>query len=126
SGNSAVIILSHGLWQRRFGSDPKVLGQTVSLNKVPLTIVGVLPEGFKGLSGDAEIWVPVMMTPALMNMPRRLTLPFAGWLQILGRLKPGVDLAQAQAAMQGMSGQIDAAYPPPPDVDKMAIDVIPL
>ena len=53
-------MLGHALWQRRFGGDRNVLGQVIRLSAIPYTVVGVLPAGFRGLTGDAEAWVPLM------------------------------------------------------------------
>ena len=111
-GAHPVALISHGLWQRRFGSDSSVIGKTLSLNKVPLTIVGVLPEGFKGQKGTAEVWVPMMMAPPL-TFPRRLIAPFANWTEVIGRLKPAVSLAQAQNEMGIVAAKISEAIPVP-------------
>ena len=111
-GGHPVALIGHGLWQRRFGFDSSVIGKTISLNKVPLTIVGVLPEGFKGQKGTAEVWTPMMMAPQL-TFPRRLAVAFANWTEVIGRLKPGVSLAQAQNEMGMVSAKIVEAIPVP-------------
>ena len=72
-GTHPVIVIGHGLWERRFGSDSSVIGQSVSLNKVRFNVIGVMPEGFKGQSGAVEAWVPMMMAPQL-TFPRRLNI----------------------------------------------------
>lgn len=114
-GESPVVIIGHGLWQRRFGSDPGVIGKTMSLNKVPLTVVGVLPPGFKGQKGTAEVWVPVMMAPQLI-FPRRLAQRFANWTEVIARLKPGISMAEAQTEMQIVSSKVREAIPVPPEL----------
>jgi predicted permease len=114
-GANAVALIGHGLWQRRFGSDSGVIGATISLNKVPLTIVGVLPEGFKGQKGTAEVWTPMMMAPQL-TFPRRLAVPFAHWTEVIGRLKPGINLAHAQNEMKIVAAKIGEAIPVPPQL----------
>ena len=111
-GAHPVAVIGHGIWQRRFGSDPNVIGRTIGLNKVPLTIVGVLPEGFKGQKGTAEVWVPMMMAPQL-TFPRRLATAFAHWTEVIGRLKPGVNLAQAQSEMEIAAAKVAEAVPIP-------------
>ncbi len=63
-GSPPTVILGYGLWTRRFGADPGVLGKTIGLNAVSHTIVGVLPPSFRGLSGQAEVWIPLMTLPA--------------------------------------------------------------
>jgi putative ABC transport system permease protein len=114
-GANPVAVLGHGLWQRRFGSDPNVIGQTISLNKVPLTIVGVLPEGFKGQTGTAEVWVPMMMAPQL-TFARRLQSPFAHWTQVIARVRPGVTLDGARSEMELVAAKIREAIPVPPQM----------
>jgi putative ABC transport system permease protein len=105
-----VALISHGIWLRRFGGDANAIGQTISLNKVPLTIVGVLPEGFKGQKGTAEVWVPMMMAPRL-TFPRRLLSPFAHWTEVIARIKPGVSQAQAQSEMELVAAKLREAIP---------------
>ncbi|HYP26607.1 MAG TPA: ABC transporter permease [Blastocatellia bacterium] len=97
-GASPVAVISHSLWQRRFNADRGVLGQPISLNKVPFTVIGVLPEGFKGQSDDAEVWVPMMMAPSL-TFPRRLATAGAHWHEVIARIRPGVSDSEALAAM---------------------------
>ena len=109
-GTHPVALLSYGIWQRRFGGDAKVIGETISLNKVPLTIVGVLPEGFKGQKGTAEVWVPMMMAPRL-TFPRRLLSPLAHWTEVIARLKPGVTPGQAQSEMGVVAAKLSEAIP---------------
>ena len=109
-GTHPVVLISHGLWERRFGSEPGVIGQTISLNKVRLNVIGVLPEGFKGQSGTVEAWVPMMMAPQL-TFPRRLKSTGAHWHDVVARLKPGVSLAQAQASMEVLNQKVAEANP---------------
>jgi len=109
-GTHPVALLSYGIWQRRFGGDAKVIGETISLNKVPLTIVGVLPEAFKGQKGTAEVWVPMMMAPRL-TFPRRLLSPLAHWTEVIARLKPGVTPGQAQSEMGVVAAKLSEAIP---------------
>ena len=71
-------MLGHALWQRRFGGDPNVLGQVVRLSGVPYTVVGVLPPGFRGLTGEAEAWIPLMTTPAEELEPEVVPLLLRG------------------------------------------------
>ncbi|HKP86345.1 MAG TPA: ABC transporter permease [Blastocatellia bacterium] len=114
-GTHPVALIGYGLWQRRFGADPNALGQTISLNKVPLTIVGVLPEGFKGQKGTAEVWVPVMMAPQLI-FPRRLQTPFAHWTQVIARVRQDVSLAEAQSEMGAVAAKMREAIPMSPQM----------
>ena len=109
-GTHPVALISHGLWERRFGSEPGVIGQTISLNKVRLNVIGVLPKEFKGQSGTVEAWVPMMMAPQL-TFPRRLKSTGAHWHDVVARLKPGVSLAQAQASMEVLNQKVAEANP---------------
>jgi predicted permease len=90
----AVAVLSHGYWQRQFGADPSVIGQTVTLQDRPFTIVGVAPRGFVGLEPGraADIIVPLNSQGGPL-----LTNPDVYWLRLLGRRKPGVSIEQVQA-----------------------------
>ena len=60
SNGSRVAVIGHGLWLRRFGGDPAVVGKAIGINKIPHTIVGIMRPGFRGLSGQADIWIPLM------------------------------------------------------------------
>jgi macrolide transport system ATP-binding/permease protein len=97
-----VIIISHGLWRRRFGADPAVIGKTVSLNNYRYTVVGVAPAEFTGTTRGTvnDVYVPIMMQA--QTGPRRhgvLENRYAGWLHLIGRLKPQVSREQAQTAL---------------------------
>ncbi|MBX3277721.1 MAG: ABC transporter permease [Acidobacteria bacterium] len=108
-----VALLGYGLWQRRYGGDPQVVGRTIELDKLAFTIVGVLPPGFRGQSGTADVWLPMMAAPRFVRTI--LTDPDDHWFQVIARLKDGVALAQAQAEMQQVSAEIEQKYPSPPD-----------
>src|SRR6202166_1630570 len=93
---TGAVILSGELWRRRFGSDPAILGRSVTLESMPVTVVGVLPPGFRApLAPDAEIW---MVTPRFDPPPE--DRPYS-YLSVIGRLKPEVSPASAQAAIAG-------------------------
>src|SRR5262245_31978037 len=106
-------LLGYSLWQRRFGGDPQVIGKTIELDKQAFTIVGVLPPGFRGQSGTADVRLSMSAAPKFV--PTILTHPNDHWFQVVARLKDGVTLAQAQADMQRVSAQIQQKYPSPPD-----------
>jgi putative ABC transport system permease protein len=96
-----VVTLSYGFWQRRFGGDPKVVGQTLNLSGDAYTIVGVLPPTFQfAPRGTVEVWAPWRPNDA------QLTRRFMHWVNVIARLKPGVSEAQAQAEMQTIAGRI--------------------
>ncbi|MGE5244749.1 MAG: ABC transporter permease, partial [Betaproteobacteria bacterium] len=108
-GAHPVAVLSHNFWMRRFGGDPRVLNQTISLNGLPMTVVGVAQRGFFGVvvGGNPDVMVPVMMkapmTPTWDDLENRRSR----WLTVMGRLKPGVSHDQAEAAMNVLYRQIN-------------------
>lgn len=110
-GAHAVAVLSHGYWLRRFGGDPEVLGQAITVNGHPLTIVGVSAAGFTGLQVGqaADVMVPLMMkaqmTPTWDDLENRRSR----WLTLMARLRPGVSREQALAAMDVIYRQINEA-----------------
>ena len=103
----AVAVISHALWVKRFGSDPKIEGRVVSMNKVPVTIVGVLPREFTGVQRAVdtapEVTLPISLDPQLQTgQAGRLSQPTSYWIQILGRLKPGVTTEQVVGNLGGV------------------------
>lgn len=112
--SSYAAILSHGLWQRRFGSDPNILGRNLVLSGKNYTVVGVMPGGFQFpvQAEPVELWVPIAVdaeTPdgSTPNTAQRGT----GIYQIIGRLKSNVTLEQAQAEMDLIARNLEAQYP---------------
>ena len=108
-----VVVISHSLWQRRFNSDPELIGTTITLNDQPLTVIGIAPPQYTGMIRgiSAEIWVPMMMMPALnLNGDRILTRDNRG-LVLVGRLKPETTLAQVRARFDLLTRDMQAAYP---------------
>jgi len=103
-GGGAVAIISHGYWQRSFGGAKDVLGRTLALGSPKPAIVGVMPPGFR-FAVDADVWTP-MQRNAQGNAVRH----FHNWM-LLGRLKPGVTIAQAQRQIDGISIQLQKDYP---------------
>ncbi len=98
-GAHLVAMLSHGYWQRRFGSDPRVVGQTLHLNGHPMTIVGVAPPGFNGVEvGQApDVFVPLTMKAQMTPTWDHLDNRRSRWLNVLARLKPGITVTEAEA-----------------------------
>ena len=115
-----VVVLSDGLWKRRFGADPQIVGRSVTLNTRAYTIVGVMPPGFKGLTDTAELWVPFAVYAPPQTMATRGNRGFGA----LARLKPGVTLAGAQSELDGISRQLERAYPD--TNEKRGVEVSPL
>ena len=100
-----VVILSDGLWHRRFGADPDVIGRVARINDVPRTIVGVMPAGFVFPTG-AELWTPLSLDGAFGRDRDGRTLT-----GVLARLAPGVSLARANADVHGVMQQLQREYP---------------
>jgi predicted permease len=95
----AVAVLSHGFWMRQYGGQPGVLGASIVLNARPFTIVGVAPQGFAGteVGESPDVFAPMMLQPTLLpGLGSALTQPRSNWLRIIGRLKPGADVRQAE------------------------------
>jgi putative ABC transport system permease protein len=124
-GSQPVALISEGYWQRRYGGDPAVIGQTLRINQTPLTIVGVLRSGFKGQSGDTELWVPITLTPVLAGDPKRLDRPFTMWHQVLGRLNPSTSLPAAQASLEWLEQQLESVLPVSTDKEAYGIHLVP-
>ncbi len=106
-GGPPVVVLSHGLWQRRFGGDPGIVGQPVTVNGHPLTVVGVMEAGFRGhVSGiDFSLWVPVTLMPVVSNAGTDPLGRNSSGLEIVGRLAPGASREQAAAALSAAAVQ---------------------
>jgi predicted permease len=108
-----VVVLGHRLWQRRFASDPGILGKTVTLSGRPFTVVGVAPVGFHGLDQilDPEFWVPLGNLEQLVsNIPKREARDYH-WLSVIGRLQPGVTSKQAATELETLAKRLAIAYP---------------
>ena len=103
-GRDRVVLLSHALWESRFGSDPALLGRNIRLNGEAYTVIGVLPKGGPFDRAAARIWKPLAFQPSNMTRDFR-------WLGASARLKPGVTLEQAQAQMDVIGRRMADAYP---------------
>ena len=104
-------VISARLWRRRFAADPAVVGKTMIVNDAPLTIVGILPDGFAGLSGRAEFWIPPPMA-ARLTYAEYLTTP-QHFISVVARLKEGVTIAQANAELATIGPRFADAVSPP-------------
>jgi putative ABC transport system permease protein len=107
-----VAVLGYALWQRRFGGDPQAIGKTIELDKHAFTIVGVMPAGFNGQQGTAQVWIPITDAP-LLRYPRVLSNAMNYWFEVVARLNPDVTIAQAQQEMLNVTEQIERIYPSP-------------
>src|SRR5215510_3663669 len=101
-----VVVLSYGLWQRRFGGDPNIIGQTISLSGRNREVVGVMRPEFYFPSKDVEMWVSTGW-----DYKQFLTIRRPHFLRAIGRLKPGVSLEQASAEMTAIAGRLEQQYP---------------
>ena len=107
AGHNNVVILSYGLWQRRFSGDPKILNQTITLNRQAYTVIGVMPATFHFGSGENELdlWTPMAFTEEQAQNHG------GHGLVAIGQLKPGVTVDQARAEMSAIAGRLAAQYP---------------
>ena len=103
-GQDALVVISYGLWQRRFGAAPDVVGKTITLNTRVYEIIGVMPPELRWPQ-RAELWKP--LAPPQQARESRGSF----WLPVIGRLKPGVTLEAAQTEMAGISARLEQAYP---------------
>jgi len=101
AGDAAVVVLSDRLWRIRYNADSSIIGRTVRVNDVPLTVVGVMPPGFSGLSDKSQLWIPRLMAPRL-TYSEYLTTPQL-FIPVAARLKDGVTLEQANAELTAVS-----------------------
>ena len=105
-GSGSVVVLSHALWERRYGRDPTILGHTVKLDEKPFTVIGVMPASFRfpfdgaPLSEMADLWVPIAFEPDLLS-PENRTREFG--VGLIGRLKPGISKEQAQKDVENIA-----------------------
>src|SRR5262245_57006267 len=117
---SDVVVMSDGLWKRRFGSDPDIVGKAITLNTRTCTVIGLMPPGFKGLSDTADVWAPFTLFGSAQSFDQRGNRGFAA----VARLKQGVTLAAAQADMDAISKRLEAAYPQ--TNEKRGVEISPL
>lgn len=104
AGGHPVAVLSHAYWTRRFGGDPSVVNRIIVVNGSPLTVIGVAGAGYSGIQPGrpADLFVPIAMKAAMTPFWNGLDDPKDHWVQIVGRLKPGISRSDAQAALTGV------------------------
>ena len=113
SEEGRVLVLGHGLWERRFGRDPKIIGRRILLNDESYDVLGVMPEGFK-FPDRTDLWVrapreiPVLNATAQPDSAGNLK---ASYLRVLGRLRPATDLRQAQSVLDGIAARRTREFP---------------
>jgi putative ABC transport system permease protein len=110
---SAVVVLSHRYWNRRFGGSRDIVGQTVRVNRYPVTVIGVAPEGFHGNTViGVDVWVPMSIATFVSRVtPETLEARNSGWVVLGARLKPGVSLAQASQDLDAIDRALRQEYP---------------
>ncbi|MGI9107938.1 MAG: ABC transporter permease [Pyrinomonadaceae bacterium] len=108
-GKHRVVILSQGLWRRRFGGDPQIVGQQISMNGGQYTVVGVMPQNFQHPNPDVrrpvELWQPLAVSAGMRNSRR------GDFLSVIARLKPGANLEHARAEMKAIAARLEQQYP---------------
>jgi predicted permease len=109
-GAAPVVLVSEDLWRSRFGADLQIVGTSIDLDKRPFTVIGIIPAAFRTpfFNTKQEVWIPLVQDPVFSTfMPqRRIHL-----LPVLGRLKAGVSVEQAQVEMDAISGRLAAEFP---------------
>lgn len=105
AGAEKVAVVNYTIWRDRFGSDPNLIGQTLTLNGQLYTVVGIMPEGFRSPYSEVDLWMPIQTHPNF-SADRKAT-----GLEVMGRLKTGVTLQQAQAEMETIAARLAQQYP---------------
>jgi predicted permease len=108
-GAPPVVLVSEDLWRGRFGADPKILGTSINLDQRPFTVIGIMPGAFRTpFFTKREVWIPLVQDPVFSTfMPQR----GVHLLPVIGRLKAGVSVTQAQAEMDAISGRQAGEFP---------------
>jgi putative ABC transport system permease protein len=107
SGRDHVVILSHDLWERRFGSDASLVGRIIRLNREDYTVIGVMPESFRLLGFTPQLWTPLVLSPADQTVAARNNRS----LRLFARLKPEVTVEQARAELVTMARRAVESFP---------------
>ena len=108
TAGARVVVLGHGLWERRFGASPDIVGRTITLNDTAWEVVGVMPRGFYFLPArETDVWMPTSFAPGIRRN--------FGWHDVhaVARLKPGVSVREANASMAALNLKVTAALPIP-------------
>ena len=112
-GGNPVVVLGHSFWQRRMGSDPNIVGKTIQMNNRAYQVIGVGPDYFSGSKWALamDFWVPISMADELRRSPGLLAERGSHWMNVVGRLKPGVTMDQASADVNAIASRLNQAYP---------------
>ena len=134
AGAPAVAVMSYRAWQQKYGRDPAMVGSSVSINGIPMTLIGIAPPGFFGdrLESDPpDFWMPISLEPRVSGDNSMIHMPSQAWLYIFGRLRPGAQPSQVQAEL---TAQLRRFYLTPgnasshinlKDIDKQVIHLAP-
>jgi len=132
-GAHSVAVLSDEFWRRQLGADPSVVGRTIEINRQPFTVIGVAPSSFRGhiIGIHPDLYAPITMLNALQPGGARGDQSIfdsrrASWLQALGRLRPGVTLAQANAALAAVFARVPQDDPDPRSVRSARVESLKL
>ena len=112
-GSGGVVVISHNFWSQQFARDPEITTRTLVLNSRSFQIIGVAPPDFSGLQEMAavDLWIPLSMYPTIHPMPNLVNQRRALLFSVVGRLKPGLTRAQAEAGLQSLSQELERQYP---------------
>jgi len=103
-GGDRVVVVSYGMWQHRFGGDPKLIGRQLALDGETFTVVGIMPPNVTFPRDAVELWIPYALNPQQADR-------ISHFLRVIARLKPGVTLEQARAEMSAIARRLEQAYP---------------
>jgi putative ABC transport system permease protein len=122
-GAAPVVILSESLWRNSFGADPNVIGSSINLDKRSFTVVGIMPVAFRFplLTESEQVWIPLVQDPLFGGWMERRG---GHWLQVTGRLRPGVSMTQVRAEMDAMAARLAKEFPA--ENNGWAIRMVPL
>ena len=112
-GANPIVVLSHSFWQRRMAADQNIIGKTVQLNNRAYQVIGVAPEYFAGtkFALSLDFWAPISMAEELRRNPGILAERGSHWMNVIGRLKPGVSVTQSSAEVSAIATRLNQAYP---------------
>ena len=105
AGHEQVVVLKHSFWQQHLGGDPQIVGKTITLNRKVFTVVGIMPEDFNYPYNAGEMWTPLVFDREEQHNREN------HYLRVIGLLKPGVTLAQAQAELHGIAARVQQQFP---------------
>lgn len=104
-GRHNVVMFSYRVWQRHFGGDPNIINKSINVNGVPRVIVGIMPPGFRFPERDTEVWTPLVISA------EDLEARYDRWVTVVGVMKPGVTLDQAQTDARTIASRLEQQYP---------------